>query len=171
MTCAPSSSRMSCGTPLTDPTVPTGINTGVSISACGVTSRPVRACAATSVIWNVMDTSTNCSVAADASSAPSEASGGSVVARVSRIGYTLCRSSVRNLNDLSTNPIPVQHQPADRNRQLEPPRPRAARIEIEHAIPHLLLRNMAVPKDDRIESRSMRLQIESRQIVQDIDGL
>src|SRR5579871_4724005 len=52
MICAPSSSTVSCGTPLTDATVPTGMNTGVSISACGVISRPERAGLAIVLIWN-----------------------------------------------------------------------------------------------------------------------
>src|SRR5436305_13807298 len=34
---------MCCGTPLTEPRVPTGIKTGVSISPCGVRSWPRRA--------------------------------------------------------------------------------------------------------------------------------
>ena len=52
---------MSCGTPLTDATVPTGINTGVSISPCGVISRPRRALPATASMWKVRDTAWDCS--------------------------------------------------------------------------------------------------------------
>ena len=44
--------------------------------------------------------------------------------------------------------------------KLEPPRTRAARIEVKHAIAHLLLRHMAVPGNDNLESRGFRLQIE-----------
>jgi hypothetical protein len=43
MTCAPSATSSSGDTVFTDPCVPTGMNTGVSITPCGVTSRPRRA--------------------------------------------------------------------------------------------------------------------------------
>ena len=46
---------MSCGTPLTDATVPTGMNTGVSITACGVGNRPAGALPQTWFIWKSMD--------------------------------------------------------------------------------------------------------------------
>src|SRR5258708_36836097 len=65
MICAPSSSSVSCGTPFTDATVPTGMNTGVSISACGVSRRPRRALPLTASMWNEMDIVSDCSNGAD----------------------------------------------------------------------------------------------------------
>src|SRR5215472_73337 len=43
MICAPSSSRMSWGTALTDPAVPQGMKAGVSTPPCAVEIRPRRA--------------------------------------------------------------------------------------------------------------------------------
>src|SRR5580704_5794156 len=46
---------MSWGTPLTVATVPTGMNSGVSISPWGVSSRPARAASERASMWNSMD--------------------------------------------------------------------------------------------------------------------
>src|ERR1700722_11021965 len=43
MICAPRSSRSCCVCPFTVAAVPTGMNAGVSITPCGVVSRPRRA--------------------------------------------------------------------------------------------------------------------------------
>src|SRR5271165_2122517 len=53
---------MSCATPLTDATVPTGMNTGVSTSPCGVISRPARARPLVASMRNSIDIVWNCSV-------------------------------------------------------------------------------------------------------------
>ena len=47
---------MSCGTPLTDASVPTGMNTGVSTTPWGVISRPRRAESIVATISNWIDT-------------------------------------------------------------------------------------------------------------------
>src|SRR5260370_33676424 len=52
MICAPSSSRMSCGTAFTDPAVPHGIKAGVSTTPCAVSMRPRRAAPETAWIEN-----------------------------------------------------------------------------------------------------------------------
>jgi len=55
------------------------------------------------------------------------------------------------------------------HRQIEAPRARAARIEIEHTVLLFDLRPMAVTVHDYAESRAFRLQIELPQIMQHID--
>ena len=60
----------------------------------------------------------------------------------------------------------MHNQPSNAHRKPEPPRPRAARIEVQHAILHLLLRNVAVPVDHGGETRRFRLQIQFCEIVQ-----
>jgi len=63
-----------------------------------------------------------------------------------------------------------QDQAADAYRQFESSRPRAARIEIENAGARLLLGNVTVARDHRMESRCLWLEIERREIVQHKDG-
>src|SRR5689334_3560399 len=73
-------------------------------------------------------------------------------------------------HDFSANPLPVDDQPSHADRQLEPPRPRASGIEVKHAVTRLLLGHVAVPINHRLESRSLRLEIELRKIVQHVNG-
>ena len=47
---------MSCETPLTEASVPTGMKTGVSTSPCGVIRRPARAKPFLASTWKWMDT-------------------------------------------------------------------------------------------------------------------
>lgn len=77
--------------------------------------------------------------------------------------------SIRDLDNLSADPSVFEHQLPNRDRQLEPPRPRAARIEIKNAISHLLPRDVAVPRDHGREAGSFRLQIQLPNIVQHIN--
>ena len=78
-------------------------------------------------------------------------------------------SSIHNLHDFSLDLAAFYDQPAHADWQLEPPRSRAARIEIQHAVPRLLLRNVTVARDDHAECCSLRLQIKLRQIVEHVD--
>ena len=72
---------------------------------------------------------------------------------------------------ISPRTLPCLHdQPSNRHRQFEAPRTCAAGIEVEHAVAHLLLRNVAVAGDHNLESGGFRLQIELREIVQHVDG-
>ena len=75
----------------------------------------------------------------------------------------------QNLNNLRRNFAVLHVQPPNRHRQPKSPRPRASRIEIQHAILHFLLGPMAVPADDNCKSRRFRLQIQFVQIVKHID--
>ena len=83
--------------------------------------------------------------------------------------YVLEEPLLTQHNDFSRDLSRADPHPRHADRQLEPPRPRTARIEIERAVLHLLLRNVAVPRDHDPESRGLRLQIEPRQIVEDIN--
>ena len=55
------------------------------------------------------------------------------------------------------------------HRQLESPRPRAARIEVKNSVTRFRFRNMTMAGDHHLESRSFRLEIKLRQIVQHVD--
>jgi hypothetical protein len=84
--------------------------------------------------------------------------------------YVLAETLLTQHSDFSRDLSRADRHPCQAHRQLEPPRPRAARIEIKHAVLRLLLRNVAVPRDHNSESCSCRFQIELRQIVQHING-
>jgi len=81
-------------------------------------------------------------------------------------GYMISNSQ---LDDFSLNVLTVDRDPPHAHRQLEPVRTRAPRIQIKHAAARLLLRNVAVAGDHYTESRSLRLQIKLRQIVEHIN--
>src|SRR5260221_3720841 len=86
--------------------------------------------------------------------------------------FEICKlkSSIYNRNDFSANISTFQDQPPDRYRQFEASRTCAARIEVQHAVTRLLLRDMAVAKDDCVESGCLGLQVELPEIVQHVDG-
>jgi len=77
--------------------------------------------------------------------------------------------SMSNRHDLSANASTLYGQPSDTDRKLESPWSRAAGIEIEDTATRLLLRNMTVPGYHNFEASRFGLQIELRQVVQNID--
>ena len=89
-------------------------------------------------------------------------------------GYTI-RGEVRvlgstsNRNDLSANASTLHGQSSDTDWQLESLWSGAAGIEIEDTATRLLLRNMTVPGYHYLEASRFGLQIEPRQVVQNID--
>ena len=93
-----------------------------------------------------------------------EASPGNVVDCTSQI------ASIRNCDDFSRDFAPPYSDPPHAHRQLEPSRPRAPRIKVQHPVAPLLFRHMAVAIDHYLEPSGFRFQIEPRQIVQHIDG-
>src|SRR5882757_9974207 len=74
-----------------------------------------------------------------------------------------------DVDDFSANRTVLDYQLPHAHRQLEAPRPRAARIEIKHAMLHALRRLMAVPVDHHSESGRLRLQVEFRKNVQQVN--
>jgi hypothetical protein len=88
------------------------------------------------------------------------------------MGFQICnlRSSNCNRNDFSAHASAFYDQSANRHGQLEASWPGATGIEVQHAVTHLLLRNVAVARDHNLESCGFRLQFEVRQIVQHVDG-
>jgi len=75
----------------------------------------------------------------------------------------------RELPDFRTNAACVHPQTPHSYRKLEPPRSRAAGIEIENSIPGLLFRNVTVSTHYSRESGGLRLKVHLRQIVQHVD--
>ena len=59
--------------------------------------------------------------------------------------------------------------PSHRDRQSQAPRPRAARIEIDHALPLGDLRIVRVAMDHDAEARSRRIEVQLSEIVQDVE--
>jgi hypothetical protein len=57
-----------------------------------------------------------------------------------------------------------------RYRKPEPYRARAAGIKIQHPVPRLLLRNVAVAVDDDRDSRGFGFEIELAEIMQNVEG-
>jgi hypothetical protein len=82
----------------------------------------------------------------------------------------ILRSSICNRNDFSAHASAFYDQSANRQRQFEASWTGATGIEVEHAVAHLLLRNVAVARDHYLESCGFRLQFELRQIVHHVDG-
>ena len=78
------------------------------------------------------------------------------------------KSSIGNLDDLCLHVFTFNDQFSHADGQLEPSRARAARIQIEHAVACLLLRNVTVSGDDNSETRRFGLQIQLPQIVEHI---
>jgi hypothetical protein len=64
----------------------------------------------------------------------------------------------------------LHDEPSQGDWELESPRPCAAGIEIEHAVARFLLGLVTVAGDHDVESGGFGLEIEAREIVQDIDG-
>jgi hypothetical protein len=80
------------------------------------------------------------------------------------------RDSLWDRNDLPAHAPTLNNQPAQADRQLEPPRPRATRIEINYALTLLLLGYMTMSVNDNPESRRGRFQVKLRQVVKDVQG-
>jgi hypothetical protein len=68
--------------------------------------------------------------------------------------------SGRQGHAFAANFATVDDQPAQSHGQFEPSWACAAGIEVEHSIPHLLLRDVAVPGNYNVEAGSLRFQIE-----------
>jgi hypothetical protein len=79
------------------------------------------------------------------------------------------QSSLRDGHYLCVHFPALNSQLADCDGQFESPWPRAAGIEIKHALAHLLAGNVAVAGDDGGKPRGGRLQIELREIMQYIN--
>jgi hypothetical protein len=79
------------------------------------------------------------------------------------------KSSIENRDDFSADLPALDDQFPHAHRQFESPRPRAAGIEIEHSILRLLPGSVAVAINHGIEARGFRLEVELRQIVQDVN--
>jgi hypothetical protein len=80
------------------------------------------------------------------------------------------KSSIEDRDDFSADFFPVHDQAANRDGQLKPPWPRAAGIEIEHALARFLLWDVAVTRDYYAESCGFRVQIKLSEIVKNING-
>ena len=78
-------------------------------------------------------------------------------------------ASICDRDDFRADFISLDPQASHSDGQFEPPRAGAARIEVQNAGAHLLPGNVAVAVDDDSESGSLRLQIELRKIVENID--
>src|SRR5215472_680165 len=174
MICAPSPSRMSWGTPLTDATVPTGIKTGVSTAAWGVTRRPVRALRL--VLW--IENSSDMNGQFYPRPEPETLTGGRQPRReAAGLGCRQRKALAAETSpddplqgdDFRTHLVVTHNQPADSHRKLESTRTGAPGIEIERTIPNLLLRYMAVPVYHNSKSGCLWLQIKPCEIVQDVN--
>ena len=82
---------------------------------------------------------------------------------------TTSEFSIRNRDEFRVYFSIHDAEPAHADRQLEPSRARAPRIEIEHSVARLLLGNVAMAVDQYLEARRLCLQVKLRQVVQDID--
>src|ERR1700735_3190032 len=78
--------------------------------------------------------------------------------------------SIRNPHNLCEDVATLHDEPSQGDWELESPRPCAAGIEIEHAVSRLLLWLVTVAGGHDVESGGFGLEIEAREIVQDIDG-
>src|SRR5208282_5351374 len=73
------------------------------------------------------------------------------------------------LNQLCAHPSCFDRQSPDADWQCEATRPGASWIEIQYAVFLFYSRLMAVAVDDYAEPRSFRLQVESAEIMQEVD--
>src|SRR5215471_3815201 len=152
---APRSSRMSCDKALTEATVPTGMNTGVSISACGVTSFPRRAVPAVFSMQKDKDIQWDCS-----NRGVGDWGDDLIACKRNQYRYRSefrnRNSSFCNLDDFSADVPIVNRQLSDGDRQFESPRPGTAGVEVEHSATSFELGNMAMSGDDDTESGGFR---------------
>jgi hypothetical protein len=100
--------------------------------------------------------------------------------RVARCGWPefhgIVMSGVRSrsrpwygeLDDLVGKPRSLDSKPRQGNRKCKSTWTRAAGIQIQNAVSHLGTDAMGVPRNDRRESRSLRVEVERREIVKDI---
>ena len=76
---------------------------------------------------------------------------------------------ILEVDDFRADASILDNQPPYRNRQGEPLRSRASRIEVEHAILGFLLGNVTVAVDDGGEARRFWLQIQPNKDMQDVN--
>jgi hypothetical protein len=80
------------------------------------------------------------------------------------------RPLLQNSDNFAAHIAAGDNELANRDRQVEASRPRAAGIEVKHAIAHLLLWGVAVAGDYDPETGGRGLEIELGEIVKDVDG-
>ena len=78
------------------------------------------------------------------------------------------RSNIKNAS-LGSHFAALDDQTSDAGRQAKSSRPGAPRIKVEHAVFRVLLGDVTVPVNHRRESRGLRLEIETLQVVQDVN--
>src|SRR6266567_2844161 len=85
--------------------------------------------------------------------------------------HCLLRASVVDLEIQDRRTYPPIHylQPPQSDRQREPSRSGASRIEIQHSVFHLLLWLMRMAADDRREPGSFGIKVERVQVMDDVD--
>src|SRR5262245_2124166 len=79
---------------------------------------------------------------------------------------TSCSSA--KLDDLVRQPRSDNMQSRHRHRQRKSPASRAARVEVEHAVPNFGARGMRMPGYDSRESCGLRVEIQSRELVKHV---
>src|SRR5271170_654874 len=167
---------MSCDTPFTEATVPTGMNTGVSISPCGVNRRPRRAAPAVFSIWNCVGIDCDCSNRTHRGAADALVRlrlrwrAGKSCAHPGRGRPGLHDALYTQRYDLSFDLVFIELDPSHAYRQFEAARACAAGIEIEHSGARLLLGSVTVAGDHHAKSSRFGFKVERRKIVQHIDG-
>src|SRR5215472_13830838 len=72
-------------------------------------------------------------------------------------------------HDLGVQAALANLQAGDSYRQTKSPGPGATRIQVQHAISHLLLGNMAVTKNNSRETSRLGLQVEASDVVKNVD--
>lgn len=78
-------------------------------------------------------------------------------------------SSCFQLNEFNFERLAVHIEEREGNRQLKSARPRASRIDVEYAIALGLSGLMGMPTDDDVDSGGHRIQVQSMDIVENIE--
>lgn len=78
-------------------------------------------------------------------------------------------SSFLQLNEFDFERLAIHIYEREGNRQLKPARPRASRVDVEYAIALGLPRLMGMPADDDVEAGGSRIQVQSLDIVKNIE--